>query len=369
LGKNIHILETGSKFEPLIGNPGDGGKPSCAIIDEFHEHDSSALYDTMKFGMGARRQPLMFVITTAGDNLAGPCYDTILTGRKVLEEVIEDEKRFFIEYTIDGDDDWADPTILAKANPNFEVSVFEPYLRDRQKEGIQNPRRAGGFQTKNLNRCISSKQAYFNIYHWNECYDPEVSFDLPELSHSSCYIGLDLASKNDMAAMVLLFPQPDGRPIVLNRFYLPEKQAEDAGKVRYKAWAEQGKLTLTPGNMIDHQWIKDDLDEMIERYDVQMIVFDPSNAVWMMGKLMEEGRPVIGMTQAAQNVSEPMKHIDGLINGHRLRHGSEKNDPMTWMMSNVISKPNRKDQDFPDKERPELKIDGPVALIMAARSC
>ena len=100
---NIHILANGSRFEALIGKPGDGSSPSCAIIDEYHEHDTPDQHDTMLTGMGAREQPLMWIITTAGDNLAGPCYDELLTGRKVLEGVLEDEELFFVEYTIDAE--------------------------------------------------------------------------------------------------------------------------------------------------------------------------------------------------------------------------------------------------------------------------
>jgi phage terminase large subunit-like protein len=113
--KHIYIEADGSRFEPLIGNPGDGASPSCAIVDEYHEHQNSDLFDTMQTGMGAREQPLMFTITTAGSNMAGPCYEKRLEGQKVLSGVFDDERLFAVIYGMDEGDYWKDPAIWAKA--------------------------------------------------------------------------------------------------------------------------------------------------------------------------------------------------------------------------------------------------------------
>ena len=125
---NMNIPSDFSRFEPLIGNPGDGASPSCAIVDEYHEHPTSAQYDTMLTGMGARRQPLMFIITTAGADIEGPCYDKRRQVIEMLEGTVPDEELFGWIWTLDEGDDWTDPKMLAKANPNHGVSVFQDYL-------------------------------------------------------------------------------------------------------------------------------------------------------------------------------------------------------------------------------------------------
>jgi phage terminase large subunit-like protein len=182
-------------------------------------------------------------------------------------------------------------------------------------------------------------------------------------------MALDLSSKQDISALILLFPLYDESFVTLQRFYLPEKVAELQGNEHYRTWAQQGKIILTDGNMIDHQQIKDDIDMLRKKFQVDEIIFDPSQAAWMMGTLLLDGAPVLEITQNATNCSEAMKQVAGLIDEGKLLHNSKENDPMTWQLSNVVNKANKKDQDFPDKERPELKIDGPVALIFAMSRC
>jgi phage terminase large subunit-like protein len=148
---NLHILKNESRFEPLIGKPGDGASPSLAIVDEYHEHDTDQMFNTMETGMGAREQPLMLVITTAGDNIAGPCYQMQDEAQRMLEGTRQDDEVLAMIYGIDADDDWTDPAILRKANPNWGVSVGVDFLLARQKEALSSPRKAGVFKTKHLN--------------------------------------------------------------------------------------------------------------------------------------------------------------------------------------------------------------------------
>ena len=126
----------GSVFHRLVGKPGDGSSPHCAILDERHEHDDNTLRDAMRTGMGARSQPLMWTITTAGFDLSSPCYDDIMTGRQIIEGTVSSPQSFYVEYTIDADDDWTDMESLRKANPNFGVSVSERFLRDELTAAI-----------------------------------------------------------------------------------------------------------------------------------------------------------------------------------------------------------------------------------------
>jgi phage terminase large subunit-like protein len=364
---NINIVGNGSRFEPMIGKPGDGAMPSCAIIDEYHEHDSADQYDTMLTGQGAREQPLMWVISTAGDNLAGPCFDKILTCRKILEGVIEDDEKFFIEYTVDPEDDWTDPAAIVKANPNLDVSVSAEFLLARQREAVRNTREQGRFKTKHLNLWVNARAAYFNMQSWTACRNPELR--LEDFEGQRCKIALDLASKQDIAAMQILFDLGDGSFATFGRYYLPEDVVEEPGKDHYRGWAlaDPPKLILTQGNMIDFGRIEEDLDEIRRKYTVEEITFDPAQATMLMTRLMAKGANVSEFQQTAANFTEPMKQVAALIDAGRLKHNCDANDPMTWMMSNVTARLDGKDQVFPRKERPENKIDGPVALIMTMR--
>lgn len=168
---NLHRLADGGKFEPVIGKPGDGASPSCAIIDEFHEHDTPDLYDTMETGMGARDQALIWVVTTAGSNLAGPCADMDAHARKVLEGLVEDDELFAVIYTIDDDDDWKSETALRKANPNYGISVSAEWLKSKQAEAIKRTSKQGVFKTKHLNMWIQARQAWMNMEAWAKAGD------------------------------------------------------------------------------------------------------------------------------------------------------------------------------------------------------
>jgi phage terminase large subunit-like protein len=361
---NLHIAATGSKFEPVIGSPGDGTSPSLAVLDEFHESDAPELRNTMLTGMGARQQPLLLMVTTAGANLAGPCWDDVLTGRGVLRGTIPDEERFYVEWTIDVTDDWTSPSALEKANPNLGISVSKDFLISAQQTAIRNPREQGPFRTKHLNEWVTSKSVFFNMASWQKSYDPDLTLD--HMDGRRCYVGMDLASKQDIAAMVLLFP-PDGDEHwhVFGNFYLPEDVVNEPGKDHYKGWALSGKLITTDGNMIDHLRIADDLEQFRKRFDVEEVCFDPAQANMFMTDLMQKGVTVIQFVQYAKNFTEPMKLCAALIDGCKIKHNSAPNDPMSWQMSNVVAMPDAKEQVYPRKERPENKIDGPVAMIIA----
>ena len=215
---------TGGVFEPIVGDPGDGASPSCSIVDEYHEHRTDKLYDTMKTGMGAREQPLMLVITTAGENIAGPCYLAFDELKNVLEGVIEDDELFGLIYTIDDGDDWTDPANLVKANPNYGVSVSADFLRSELAKAIRSPRNQARFKTKHLNIWISARSAYFNMEDWRRQADPNLT--IPQGDDVARFGALDLSSKIDITANLSLWRKMiDGQHhyfVVAPHFYLPE---------------------------------------------------------------------------------------------------------------------------------------------------
>lgn len=354
-----------SRFEPLIGDPGDGSSPSCAIVDEYHEHDSPRLYDTMVTGMGARDQALVFVITTAGSNLAGPCYNKRNHAIKVLEGVVENEELFAVIYTVDDDDDWTTEDALKKANPNYGVSVDPEYLRGRLRNAMQVPSDQAIFQTKHLNRWVGARNAWMNMIEWRKS-PPRLP--LEGLKGRECILALDLASRTDVATLTKLFlPTADDQRLhVHTNYYLPEDTVESAATANashYAGWHRQGLLTLTPGNIIDFDYIMDDIRDTLSGHNVREVAYDPWQATQLATTLFGEGAPMVEVRATVGNFSEPMKELQALVLRQQLAHGD---DPvLSWMASNVAAKLDNKENIYPTKEQPENKIDGIVSLIMA----
>ncbi|WP_284672830.1 terminase TerL endonuclease subunit [Moraxella haemolytica] len=150
------------------------------------------------------------------------------------------------------------------------------------------------------------------------------------------------------------------------RYYLPDArvlESMDGNADRYRAWDTMGLLTLTMGEVVDFEVIKDDLREFMGRFDVRQIAYDPWQATQLAQEMEKEGMTMVELRHTVQNMSEPMKELEAVVLQKRLAHGD---DPvMTWMMSNVVAQVDKKDNIYPNKERAENKIDGVVALIMA----
>ena len=362
---NMCRMEDGSRFEPVIGKPGDGSSPSCAIVDEYHEHQDSTLFDTMETGMGAREQPVILVITTAGSSIGGPCHQLVRDAERMLEGVIDRPDLWAMLYTIDPGDDWTSEEALIKANPNHGISINGDFLLARQRDAMQSASKQATFRTKHLNEWVGAKNAWLNMLRWKEA-PPRKS--LQELEGRRCIIGLDLASKIDIAGNILLFPPVDGDPFwhVHGRYYLPEARVIeelDGNTSRYREFDALGLLTLTDGEVIDFEVIKEDLREFAGRFDIEAVAYDPWQATQLAQEMEAEGLPMVEIRQTVQNISEPMKELEALTLRRLLAHGDCP--ILTWMASNVLAKLDVKDNIYPNKERPENKIDGIVALIMS----
>lgn len=360
---NLSVVETNSKFEPVIGNPGDGASPSCAIVDEYHEHKTPMLFDTMKTGMGARSQPLLLVITTSGSDIAGPCYQHQVELQKVLEGVIEDDQRFGIIYTIDDGDDWTSEAALVKANPNFGVSVDADFLRGQQRDAIDNPRKQNTFKTKHLNVWVGAASPAFNLHKLKQLGDTTLKIE--QFAGETCWDGLDLASKQDIASRVKVFrKQIDSKThyYAFSRNYVPQSQVDKPENAHYQGWVQQGYLTATAGNMINLRQIEEDLVEDSEKFVQSEIAMDAWGAREMMPSLAEQGFTVVDIPMQTRHLSEPLKEIAALIEDGRFHH--DNNEAFVWMMSNVEVYPDRNGNVFPRKQRDENKIDAAVALIV-----
>lgn len=362
--KNMSILNTVSKFEPVIGKPGDGASPSFSITDEYHEHATDEQYDTMVTGMGSRDQPMAWVITTAGSDISGPCFALRSEVVAMLEGTIPNDGLFGIIWTIDEGDDWTSEEALRKANPNMGVSVSEKYLLDQQRDAINNPRKQNVFKTKHLNVWVTAAAPFFNLELWNRLADP--SLRIRDFKGESCWGGLDLASKLDLTASVLVFKrviEEVDHYYAFLKAYLPEERIEDPTARHYAGWVKEGHLVATPGNITDYDQLEDDLVDVSEIVSLVDIGFDPHNATQLANNLGNHGLQMVEVPQNVRHLSEPMKWIEALIVDGRFHH--DGNPVFSWGISNVTAKVDRNENVFPRKEKPENKIDPAVALIIA----
>lgn len=363
--KSLLVPADGSRFEPVIGKPGDGASPSCAIVDEYHEHDSSDLVDTMETGMGAREQPLLLMITTAGFNIAGPCYEQEVEAKKVLEGTLDDPELFALIYTIDEGDDWTSPAVLRKANPNFGISVDEDFLLSQQRQATQSASKQVRFKTKHLNIWCSAKSAWLNMLEWMKCADYTLRRE--QFKGERCYLTLDLASRSDICVLMLVFVRViDGKQhfYLFGDYYLPEAAIEGAEKNAnaYRKWVIEGFLQQHDGAEIDFDLIEEDMLALVAEYGPEEVVFDPWRAAQLEQRLTKNGITAVELGAQVKNLSLPMKELESAIKAGRVHH--DGNPMLTWMMSNVVAKLDAKDNIYPRKEKPEQKIDGPVAAIM-----
>ena len=362
---NMHVLVSGSKFEALSaeGSTLDGLNIHFGCVDELHAHKTRTVYDVVETGTGKRDNSLLWVITTAGSNRAGICYEVRTFVTKLLERVFEDDTQFGIIYGLDDGDDWGSEEALVKANPNWGISVRPEILGPLQAKAMQLPSAVNNFKTKHLNEWVNADTAWMDMRAWEACGD--ASLELDAFVGQPCWIGLDLASKTDIAAMVLVFQHPEmaGAYVAFGRYYLPEDTVNASGNSQYAGWMRTGRLVVTPGNVIDFSWIEADLLDAASRYAVQAVAFDPFQATQLSTRMLAEGLPMIEVRPTVLNFSEPMKTLEALVLQKKLAHDT---DPvLTWMASNVVAHLDAKDNIYPRKERAENKIDGIVALIMA----
>jgi phage terminase large subunit-like protein len=355
---------TGSRFEPVIGKPGDGASVSCGIADEFHEATDATLFDAFNTGMVGRQQPLLLIITTAGTDVAGPCHDFQVQAQRVLEGVFQDDQLFAAIYGVDDGDDWTTEAALRKANPNLNVSVGISTLKHDQAVAVQNAAKANVFKTKHLNIWCNAGVGWMNLQRWNACADSNLK--ATDFVGAETFVGVDLASKIDMAAAVRLCRKEiDGKPhyYVFPRFYLPAERALSPECQHYQKWVAEGCLTATEGNVIDYNRIQADLEGDIKKFKIRECGFDPYNATQLMQSLAGKGLVTVEIPQNVRNLSEPMKQLEAIVLDGRLHH--DGNPALTWMIANVVAHLDANDNIYPRKDKPESKIDGVVALIMA----
>jgi phage terminase large subunit-like protein len=365
---NLSIDRTASKFEPLSADERtlDGLNPSTVLIDEVHKHRSRAVIDVLDTALGARRQPLLWMITTAGDDDPESVYaHENQYAQQVLDGVIEDDATFAFISTIDADDRWDDPVAWSKANPNLGVSVNLAYLRDQANKARGMPAALVAFKRLHLNvrTADTAKAIDAELWRSNGC----GLIDAAALRGRSCYLGVDLSSKIDITAAVRLFPptEPGARWQVHARFWMPADdiaERQDRDRVPYRRWIEEGWIEATPGNVVDHDAIFERV--MADARDTPPVdlAIDPWNAYGLIPRLQHEGIRVFEFVQGLKSYTAPTKELMAWLHARRLDHGH--NPVLAWMASNLHVQTDKNENQMPTKKHSRGRIDGMTALIM-----
>ncbi len=358
---------------------GDGLNPQCGIIDEYHAHDTSEVYDVIDSGMGARRQPLIIIITTAGFNLYNPCYAVeYQLVAKILDPNIplEMDNYFALVNELDRDDtgelidDLQDPATWVKSNP-IVASYPEglKYLKDRMKEAMEIPEKMRNFLTKHLNIWVHlTELTYMNMLKWANC---KVD-SFPDLYGKSVWIGIDFSSKIDLTSVAFEFKHED-KYIVMSHSFMASETFERkcrTDKVPYGLWAEQGWITIQEGAIVDYNKAIDYIKAHIQKYNwfVEAWCLDPWCAGQIMSTLVDEGEEVIEIRQGARTLSEPTKDFRDMVLVNRIMH--DGNPVLAWAISNAIAEEVDKNENIMlNKRKSKGRIDPIAATINAHVRC
>ncbi|MEN6325800.1 MAG: terminase TerL endonuclease subunit [Syntrophomonas sp.] len=359
--KNMSVPVTNSKFEPLSAdvNSMDGLNISMGLIDELHAHKTREMWDVLETATGAREQPLIAAITTAGFNRFGICYEQYNYCINILNGTVHDDTYFCYIAQIDKEDDWRDPACWIKANPNLNISVFADDLKRKCEKAKEIPAAQNNFICKHLNCWVSQTVRWMPMDKWFAC--PTVKVDLTGLP---CYLGGDLSATTDICSINAEFPLDDGRYYMLSHSFMPEDLVDEKEKrdnVPYRAWESEGFITFTPGSVVDYEWIKSYVLHACEIYDVQEFDYDPWNATQLANDLANEGIETVQIRQGYGTLSEPTKDILGLTLQKKIIHND--NPLLAWAVGNAAATSDPAGNIKLDKSKTTFRIDPAAAMV------
>lgn len=356
----------GTTHKPVSSEAGntEGTSPSCGIIDEYHLHKTDEVLEVISTGMGAREQPLLFIITTAGLSTAVPCYKHRKIMTEVLDGIVSADRTFIMIYTLDDPDEAYNPKMWAKANPNLGVSLDEEWLAGQVEKMQREPSKIASIMTKCFDVWMDAPTVWIPDAQWTD-----IKSVVPEdsLKGCECIGALDLAAVNDYTAFCLLFNQAN-RYQLLWKFWIPEEKVKDrAALMRENAnieeWIRKGLITVTEGNVTDYDRVLADIEQLRQEYEIKVIAYDPWNSSAVASKLMERGVTLEPFTQTIGNYAMPTREFERLVGLGAIDHYD--NPVARWMLSNVVIRQDVNGNKRPDKMKSSEKIDGIVAAIMA----
>ena len=377
--KSDSILRALSKDD---GKTGDGLNPQCGLIDEYHAHPTDEILEVINTGMVARRQPLLFIITTAGTNFGGPCYRVEYPlVEKILDPSLDFDVAdyFCMVNELDRDqegnliDDVKDEECWVKANP---IAATYPEglanIRSKLASALESPEKMESFLTKNMNLWVNqSAMSYMDMAKWKE---RGAITEIPVDTYGrSAYVGIDLSKRIDLTAAGIILPiDVDGifKYVVRAHGFIPEDTVavhEKTDKVPYRAWAKAGYLTITPGDVVDYRfiesWIHETTDDL--GVNVKELCYDPYNATHFAQDFDAQGITTVEVRQGMRTLSEPTKAFREEAYRGNILH--EPNPLLDWAISNAVTKRDHNENIILDKEKSTNRID-PIAAVINAFS-
>jgi len=354
----------------------DGFGPSIAVVDEAHLYPGNEAMEVIESGMGARPQPLTYIITSAGFDMESPCYtEEHKLAVEILEQTIDPipEHVFALIYTLDEGDDFTDERVWPKANPSLHVLPTPrlDFLQERVATALAQPTKLNGILTKNFNIWTHTETRWIAPDVWAAC---DGAVDEKSLEGRRAYGALDLSMARDLTAWVLCFWPTEEAPAVypfLYRFFLPEEnivEREREDKRQYRYWAEKGLITLTPGPQVDYGIVEQTMYDDAQRFDMPQFAYDPYRAGWLVAELEKHGNRIKGIEyrQIYQYMAQPTALFERAVIGKGIAHAG--NPVMKWMIACTEVKSDRQGLIMPMKPKRGAygkRIDGVVASIMA----
>jgi phage terminase large subunit-like protein len=382
--KTLNLKDDPECFYKAISadaDTGDGINPHAAVYDELHRQKTRDLWDVIEFGMDTREQPLLIAITTAGVFGESPiCQELHDYARNVINGTFKDPHFYAVIYSLDPEEDWtfegqpekrkngkliAPATGWYKANPALGDFLPVARIREACERAKKIPSSQSSFRRFRLNQWVNQESIWIPNHEWKACGEP---FDAASLVGEECYAGLDLSTNLDVTAFVKVFGKDDN-VLVLADFWLPEEDLVERCRrdmVPYDVWAKQGLVHLTPGSVIDYDYIESVIKEQSEIYQISELAYDRWNASAIVTHLMDHGLTMVPIAQSFPALSTPTKELERRIMNRTIRHNN--NPVLAWMMDCCSLKQDTKDNVMPvkpDRRKSSKRIDGVLALIMA----
>lgn len=349
---------------------GDSYNPQLAVIDEYHLFDTSEAVDVMESGMGARYNPLIAIITTAGRKIFCPCKEEYDYCSKIINPnvPINDDRYFVVIAEIDDKDDPFDFINLCKANP--VVSTYKTGLESLQEKLNTAKERADKrieYLTKQCNRWINQKinDPYMDMDKWSKCEIDEI----PNIEGLKCVIGLDKSDKIDLTSITYEIDLGDNEILIMNHCFIPEETLEakmKTDKVPYDSWSKQGYITVIPGAKIKNDYIVERIKEDLKKYKFELdsVAYDPWHCEDIVESLEDEGILCIEVPQTYASLSEPTKDFRAKVYAKEVKY--VKNPVLTYCMSNAVEDKDRKENLKLWKEKKSSeRIDAAVTCIIS----
>lgn len=338
----------------------DGPNASMYLIDEYHAAKNSGVKDVLQSSQGMRENPMAVIITTAGFDRLGVCYQYREMCTEVVSGLKEDDTLFIAIYCLDKEDDWKDEAVWVKSNPNLGVTVQTKYLKTQVRKAINTPSDEVGIKTKNLNIWCDAEKTWIKD---DYILSASANVDIEECRGMDCFIGVDLSSTSDLTSFSVLIPTTENM-IWKTYYFLPEAAlTEKRFKELYGEWARQGALCITPGNVVDYDFILNKIMEIGQILNIVTIGYDSWNATQFVINCTEKGLPMEPYSQSIGNFNKPTKELERLLlSGVAV---IDNNIITRHCFRNVVMARDKNGNTKPSKQYEEKKIDGVIAMIEA----